>query len=390
MHEVTERVKDAATFFEQQAPESDKLGRLTDGEAQKLREAGVVRMLQPKEFGGYESHPAEFYETVMEIGLHSPPAGWIAGVVGVHPFEFGQLELKVQQEVWGEDPDTWTASPYAPLGRARPVEGGYLFSGRWPFSSGSDHCEWAILGGMVTDQEGKVGTPPEIRHFILPRPDYEILEDSWQVMGLAGSGSKDVVVKDAFIPEYRTVVADKMNSGWYAEQNRPGHPLYKLPFGVMFPGAIAASTLGICEGAINQFVEYTRGRVTVAGVKTAQDPFHVEAVSVALADMSASRRQFLGDITDLYDHVVRGGDITMSMRLEIRRNQVRAVRRVVDAVDNLFNHAGGHSIWLDQPMQRYWRDMHAGMNHVCNVAEPMHLAWGQEFFGGQTPAGVLA
>jgi alkylation response protein AidB-like acyl-CoA dehydrogenase len=158
----------------------------------------------------------------------------------------------------------------------------------------------------------------------------------------------------------------------------------------MFPGAINASTLGICEGTIQRFVEYTRTRVTVAGNKTAQDPFHVEALSVALADLDASRRQFLGEITDLYDHVLQGGEITMAMRLAIRRNQVRAVRRVVDSIDNLFNHAGGHAIWLDQPMQRFWRDMHAAMGHVCNVAEPMYLAWGQEFFQGKVPAGVLA
>jgi alkylation response protein AidB-like acyl-CoA dehydrogenase len=158
----------------------------------------------------------------------------------------------------------------------------------------------------------------------------------------------------------------------------------------MFPGAIAASTLGICEGAIGAFIAYTRSRVTVGGVKTAQDPFHLEALSVALADMSASRRQLLGDTRDLYDYAAHGGEITMSMRLEARRNQVRAVRRVVDAVDDLFNHAGGHSIWLDQPMQRFWRDMHAGMNHVCNVAEPMYLAYGQELFSGQVPAGVMA
>lgn len=390
MHETTERIKDLADFFEEHAQESDRLGRLSDGEAQKLRETGVIRLLQPKEFGGYESHPVEFFEAVMEVGLHSPPSGWIAGVVGVHPFEFGQLNHKVQEEIWAEDPDTWAASPYAPLGRARPVEGGFLFSGRWPFSSGTDHCDWAILGGMVTDQDGNVGTPPEVRHFILPRGDYEIIQDSWQVMGLAGSGSKDVEVKDAFIPEYRTVIAEKMANGWYAEQHQPQHPLYALPFGVMFPGAIAASTLGIAEGAIAQFVARTRDRVTMGGIKTAQDPFHLEALSVAMADMSASRRQFLGDINDMYDYTCHGGQVTIAMRLEARRNQVRAVRRVVDAVDNLFNHAGGHAIWLDQPMQRYWRDLHAAMGHICNVAEPMHTAWGQEFFSGQVPAGVLA
>ena len=390
MHEVTQQVRDNADFFREHALESDRLGRLSDAEAQKLRDICLIRMLQPLKYNGMETSPTDFFEAVMEVGRYSPPAGWIAGVVGVHPFEFGQLDPRVQDEVWGKDPDTWTASPYAPLGRARPVEGGYIFNGRWSFSSGTDHCDWCILGGMVTDQDGNVGTPPEVRHFILPRGDYEVLHDSWQVMGLGGSGSKDVVVKDAFIPEYRTVVAEQMQNGWYAEQYQPGSPLYALPFGVMFPGAINASTLGICEGAIDQFVEYTRKRTNFAGAKTSQDPFHIEAIAVALAEMSASRRQFLGDITDLYEFSCNGGKITMPMRLEIRRNQVRAVRRVVDAIDNLMNHAGGHAIWLDQPMQRFWRDMHAAMGHVCNVAEPMYLAYGQELFTGQVPAGVMA
>lgn len=389
MHEVTERVKKLADYFEEQAPKSDELGRLTDGEAQALREAGVIRLLQPKEYGGYESHPAEFFDTVIEVGSHSPPAGWIAGVVGVHPFEMAQMDPRLQEEFWGEDPDVWAASPYAPTGRARQVEGGFLFNGRWSFSSGTDHCKWIILGGIVTDDDGQVGAPPDVRHFVLPRKDYEILDGSWEVMGLKGSGSKDIIVKDAFIPEYRVVVGAKMAEGWYARENRPGHPLYALPFGVMFPGAIIASTLAMCEGALGQFIAYTRQRVTVAGVKTAQDPFHQAALGEASADISASRRQLLGDISDMYDHVRHGGEITMKMRAENRKNQVRASRRAVNAVDNLFNHAGGHSIWLDQPMQRFWRDVHAGMNHVCNVAEPMYVAYGNELFGAPIPAGAL-
>lgn len=390
MHEVTERVKKLADLLEEQAPLSDALGRLTDIEAQAIREAGVVRMLQSKEFNGYEAHPAEFFETVLEVGSHSPPGGWIAGVVGVHPFEFSQLDRRVQEEIWGEDPDTWVASPYAPSGRAKRVDGGYIFNGRWSFSSGTDHCDWVILGGIVTDDNGQVGTPPDVRHFLLPRPDYEILHDSWEVMGLRGSGSKDVVVKDAFIPEHRVVNAAEMGDGTYARKNQPGHPLYAIPFGVMFPGTINASTLAMCEGALAQFINYTRKRVQVmTGAKVSQDPFQLDALGEASADIESSRLQLLNDITEMYDHAARGGEITISMRAAIRKNQVRAVRRAVNAVDNLFNHAGGHSIWLDQPMQRFWRDVHAGMNHICNVAEPSYVAYGNELFGAPLPAGAM-
>ena len=118
-------------------------------------------------------------------GSHDPSAGWVAGVVGVHPHELAHGDRRVQEEVWAKDPDTWVASPYAPMGRARPVEGGYIFNGRWNFSSGTDHCQWVMIGGLVTDQEGNV-TDPAAVHFLLPRSDYEIVEDSWDVMGLRG------------------------------------------------------------------------------------------------------------------------------------------------------------------------------------------------------------
>jgi 3-hydroxy-9,10-secoandrosta-1,3,5(10)-triene-9,17-dione monooxygenase len=389
MHEVTERVKKLADYFEEHAAESDELGRISDGEADVLRTSGVVRLLQPKEYSGYEAHPAEFFETVLEVGAHSPAAGWVSGVVGVHPFEIAMMDPRVQEEIWGEDPDTWAASPYAPLGRATKVDGGYVLNGRWPFSSGTDHCRWIILGGIVTDDDGQVGMPPDVRHFVLPRSDYEILHDTWNVVGLQGSGSKDVVVRDAFLPEYRVVGHQKMNDGWYAEQNRPGHPLYAIPFGVMFPGAIVTSTLAMCEGALGAFVAYTRQRITVGGSKTSQDPFHLATLGEASADIAAGRRQLLGDITDMYEYAKAGGEITLSMKLENRRNQVRLSRRAVDAVDRIFAHAGGGSLHLNQPMQRFWRDVHAGMVHVCNVAEPMYVAYGLDLFGNPIPPGTM-
>ena len=230
MHEVLERVAKAAPVLAAEAGESDELGRLTDAAAKTLRDTGLVRLLQPTEHAGYESHPNDFLEAVMAVGVAMPSAGWIAGVVGVHPWEIALMDPKLQEEIWGDDPDTWTASPYAPMGRARPVDGGFLFTGQWPYSTGTDFCDWVILGGMVTGDDGQPLMPPDIRHFVLPRPDYEIVEGSWRVMGLQGTGSKDVRMTDVFVPDYRVVEASKMMSGFY-ETRQPGKPLYTLGFG---------------------------------------------------------------------------------------------------------------------------------------------------------------
>lgn len=204
MGELVDRVEELAEFFTLQAEESDTLGLLPDQTAKALRELGVVRALQPKDLGGTQSHPREFFEAVLAIGNRAASAGWVASVVGVHSFELAQGTRELQEEIWGEDPDTWVASPYAPIGRARRSDGGWIFSGRWPFSSGTDHCSWVVLGGMLTDDDGGV-RPDGLRHFIIPRSDYTVLHDSWNVMGLQGTGSKDVVIDHAFVPDHRII-----------------------------------------------------------------------------------------------------------------------------------------------------------------------------------------
>ena len=389
MSSVLERIDALSTFLEDQAEEADQLGRMPDETARRLREAGVMRMLQPKDFGGMESSPVDFFEAVLRIGSHAGSAGWVSGVVGVHPFEIGVGTRAVQEEIWGEDPDTWIASPYAPFGRARPVEGGYVFSGRWPFSSGTDLCQWIVLGGMVTDQEGAVAGPDAVRHFILPRADYEILADSWQVVGLRGTGSKDVVIQDAFVPAHRVIDPADLESGAAAERaGRGDAPLYRMPFHVMFAGTIAAGTLALAEGALGAFVAYSRSRKTRAGHQVSQDPHQLASLGGAAADVQASRVQFLGDMRRLWDLAQANRPIDLALRAEVRRNQVRAVRRSVDAVDRLMAHAGGASMRIDNPIQRFWRDAHTGLAHAANVADPIYAAYGLNLYGRPMPPGT--
>lgn len=391
MHEVIERLESLAESFEEQAEEADRLGQLPGTTVKQLRKAGAIRLLQPREFGGYEAHPADFFKAVFEVGSHSASAGWVCGVVGIHPWQLSQIDHRAQTEIWGEDPDTWVASPYAPMGRARKADGGYRLTGRWSFSSGTDACDWVILGGMLADDDGEALVPPQMRHFILPRADYEIIADSWEVMGLKGSGSKDIQVTGAFVPDYRVLDPEPFQDGSMARASgRDGNPLYLLPFSTMFPGAIVASTLGIAEGALAAFVRYTRDRVSVRGDKMANDPFQLAALSTAAADIRASQLHVVDDVSRLYDQVAAGGTLTMEQRVEVRRNQVRATARAVDAVDALFNHAGGTSIRLSNPLQRFWRDLHAARNHLCNVAEPLYLAAGQCAFGLPVPPGTMA
>ena len=139
------------------AESNERLGRLDDAAAKLLRDTGVIRMLQPAKYGGAEAHPRDFAETVMRIASLDGSTGWVAGIVGVHPWEMAMCDPQVQDEIWGEDHDTWIASPYAPMGILRPVDGGYVFNGRWQFSSGTDHCDWIFLGRVHGRRRGQPG-----------------------------------------------------------------------------------------------------------------------------------------------------------------------------------------------------------------------------------------
>jgi len=387
MSAATDRVAPVADILEKDAANCDRLGQLTPVTEDALRATGVVKMLQPKDFGGTEGHPTEFMETVVEVASHSPAAGWVAGVVGVHPHEVALGDRRMQAEIWGEDPETWIASPYAPMGRARPVEGGYVFNGRWPFSSGTDLCQWVTIGGFITEADGETISDRRARHFVLPRSDYEIVADSWQVVGLKGTGSKDLIVRDAFVPSYRVIDTLEIDEGTAGAGTGREDPLYAMPRNVMFSGAISAATLGICKGMLHAFVDLTRTRDGRFG-KSSLDPFQLAALGEAAADIDASIRHFLSDIDRCYDICAAGGPTPLSLRAEVRRNQVRATNRAAAAADKLFAIAGGVSLRENLPLERLWRDSQSAIHHVQNVQDPIMHAWGLDFFGHPIPPSV--
>lgn len=251
METISDRIEAASERLRDAHLEAEELGQLPDRTAADLREIGVIRMLQAKEFGGEESHPADFLRAVIDIASHNGPAGWVSGVVGLHAWEVSQMPLGVQQQIWGENPDTWVASPYTPIGRAVPVDGGYRFSGKWSFSSGTDHCQWIYLGGLRVQEDGTTEHHTKALHFLLPRKDYTIVDGSWDTVGLAGTGSKDIIVDDAFVPTDNVVALDDLFHGVQADRI-PGRDstLYRMPYSAMFPAVITGGTLGLAKGAL--------------------------------------------------------------------------------------------------------------------------------------------
>ena len=386
---VLDQVVAMADQLREQAAEAERIGRLTDDTVKFMKAAGLIRLLQTKSYRGFEAHPREFAETVMATAALDPAAGWIVGVVGVHPYQLAYADPKVAAEIWADDVDTWMASPYAPQGVAKPVDGGYIFNGRWQFSSGTDHCDWIILGAFLGDAEGKPVMPPQMLHMILPRKDYEIVEDSWNVVGLRGTGSKDVIVKDAFVPAYRTMDATKVMDGTAQREAGMTEPLYLMPWSTMFPLGISAATIGIAEGALAAHLDYQRERVGAMGTAIKDDPYVMHAIGEAAADINAARQELLTNADRIYDIVAAGKEVSFADRAAGRRTQVRAVWRAVSAVDEIFARSGGNAARMDKPLQRYWRDMHVGHLHAIHVPGTTYHAAALSSLGIDPPEGPL-
>lgn len=383
--DVAGRIRAFGPELAELAWENERLGKLSNRSAEILRTAGLMRLLQPPEHGGLGGTPAEFVEAVMAAASFDGSAGWVGGVVGVHPWQVSLLDRRVASEIWGDNQDTWIASPYTPSGIAEPVEGGYKLSGRWQFSSGTDHANWLFLGALAGNGQGKPAMPPRMLHVILPRSDYTILDDTWDVIGLLGTGSKDVVVQDAFIPEHHVIEYETVVSGTAAERFGVTDPIYRLPFSVIFPVGITAAIIGMAEGALAAHGDHQRDRVSAAGGKIRDDPYSAYFTGEAASEVQASRVQLLDGINWAYDRVLAGDEISFEDRSRIRRNQVRCAWRAVAAIDAVYARSGGNSSRRTNPIQRFWRDAHVGLNHFIHVPGSVYHANALTQYGVEVP-----
>ncbi|MFG2620124.1 3-hydroxy-9,10-secoandrosta-1,3,5(10)-triene-9,17-dione monooxygenase oxygenase subunit [Streptomyces sp. NPDC048507] len=377
--DVLDAVRALAPALRERAPEAEALRKVPEESIKELADTGFFRLLQPRAHGGRAAHPGLFYAAVKEIAKACGSTGWVSSVVGVHPWHVALYDPRAQQEVWGEDRDARICSSYAPTGKVTPVTGGFTLSGRWHFSSGCDHTEWALLGGLVTDAEGR---PVDMRTFLVPRSQYTI-DEVWDTVGLRGSGSNDITVEEVFVPEHRA-----LSFGPVTALSVPGHaqnpePVYRLPYASVFTTTISTPLVGIAEGAYEAHLAATRARIRVSyGQQVAEDPFAQVRIARAASDIDASWLQLQRNIADLYALAERGEPLPVTLRTRARRDQVLATERCVAAVDLLMENAGGSAQRTGpNPLQRAWRDAHTGRGHAANDPERALVLFGQGALG---------
>ncbi|HET9731138.1 MAG TPA: flavin-dependent monooxygenase [Acidimicrobiales bacterium] len=375
--QVLERVRELTPLIRERAAGAEQERRLPEESVKELKESGLMRLLQPKRYGGYEADPRVFYEALLAIAGACGSTGWVTGVVGVHPWQIALFPDRVQAEVWGDDPDTWVSSSYMPGGRLTPTDGGFTLNGRWSFSSGCDHCRWAILGVILDRGDGGA---PSMWNVLIPRTDYRI-EDVWHTMGLCGTGSNDIIVEDLFVPEHRTIDLVKMFSWESPGLEVNTSPLYRLPFATMFSNAITGAIIGMAEGILAENLEYTKARVSKSWGKATEDPYTVAALGRAASEVDACRSHLMRNIGDMYETATAGGEVTVEMRSRARRDQVQGTARAIAAIDEIFDRSGAGTIMLANPIQRLWRDAHAGRHHTVNSIDRSLHSYGMTAMG---------
>jgi 3-hydroxy-9,10-secoandrosta-1,3,5(10)-triene-9,17-dione monooxygenase len=359
--ELLARARALVPVLRERAPRAEALRRLPDETIADLHASGLFRVLQPARVGGSELPFRSLFELTAVIGEGCGSTAWVLANLAAHHWLLGMWHPEAQEEIWGQSPDILISSALIfARGRARRVPGGYRLSGRWPFSSGIDPSSWNMFGAIVADEETGASEP---RMLLVPAADYTVI-DTWHVIGLAGTGSKDVEVDDMFVPAYRSLSTERIRGGPNrGSEVNPG-VLYKLPAVSLFAFAIAGVLLGIARGAIDHYAQTTRTRLSAYSGKNLADFTNLQirlAEATALAD--AAEAIVLRDCDEATRITEAGIVPSLEQRARYRRDGAYAAMMCTRAVDLLFTATGGGAIYAQNPIQRAFRDVHAANAH---------------------------
>jgi alkylation response protein AidB-like acyl-CoA dehydrogenase len=348
--------------------------------AQAMAQAGLFQLYLPRSIGGPEVPPLTAFRAIEALSKIDGSVGWCAMIGTAVSLFMGWLPPAISRELFGQPPDARIAGSVRPEGQAYPVEGGYRVSGQWNFASGVHHANWLFCSCKIMQgaqpQQTATGTPLT-RTMLVPAAAATIV-DTWSVVGMCGTGSHDFVVEDVFVPAAHSLSL--------AEAPQEAGLLYH-PRLMMINAWVptAGNALGIARGAIDTFIDLATHHGSTMSTTLLRDrPLVQTRVAEAEAVLSAARAYLMDAVAQAWqamhtDTANPGREIAQA-RLAITHSMQEAVR----AVDMVFHAAGTHAVYRKCPLERYFRDVHAAMQHAAGL--PMHIENAGKVFLGLRPA----
>jgi alkylation response protein AidB-like acyl-CoA dehydrogenase len=365
------------------APDTEQQRRLPADLAAELAQAGLFRMLVPKSLGGAETDVATLFNTLEQLGRADAATGWCVMIGGTTALISAWLPMEHAREIWF-DPNVITGGVFAPMGRAAVEGGDYLVSGRWAWGSGSANCSW-LLGGAVIMDGGEMrrlpSGAPDHRMMVMRRAEVELI-DTWDALGMRGTGSGDLAAKDVRVPQSRSV-------SFITDTPREAGPLYRFaPFGLLALG-IAAVASGNALGALDDLKALAVAKKGQGSSRSLAERGVVQAdFAVAQADLDAARALVHAEIATAWDRVVAGDALELSVRARLRLAATRLTQVSARVAAKMHELAGGTSVYASHPLNRRFRDAHVATQHVMVAPPTLELA-GRVMLGLPADASML-
>jgi alkylation response protein AidB-like acyl-CoA dehydrogenase len=355
--------RELAPVLRERASDTEKARRVPAETDRAFREAGFYRTLQPARFGGYEMDYGIQTRLADELGRGCASSAWVMSITAIHAQMLGMFPAEPQDALWDDNPDATVATSFLPRkAEVEAVKGGWRVSGRWGFSSGVDHTQAVLL--MLSAPQGDRKTAG----FAFFKKDDYAVEDTWYAAGLSGTGSNDIVVTDAFLPEPHFLPAMLTRGGETpGSAVNPGH-LFRMPLFAVFPYNLIGPALGAAQGAMDAIVAEMTGRSSVAHQKLAEQQSVQMRIAEASAEVDAARALVMRHLQQINDMARAGESPHMALRTLYRRDLGFAAKMCVSALERVFPLVGGQGLAPGHPIQRAWRDVHA-------IAQHLGLTW---------------
>jgi alkylation response protein AidB-like acyl-CoA dehydrogenase len=370
--ELVERASALVPALRTRAAAANAARQVPQETIDELKRSGLLRLLQPKAYGGLERDYVDFIDVIRALTQGCASSAWVYGVLTEHSWVLASYGEAAQREVWGADATAMSCASLVPTGNGERAAGGVRITGKWPFASGCDHAQWAVLGALVAGPDGK----RSVQDCLVPIGTLAIADD-WHVLGLAATGSKTLVADDVFVPEHRVLPHEALAAGRAPGRDvHPGMTLCRMPRSFIASLTLVAVLLGLAQRAVDAFADYTGGRS--AGGRRAADS---EIVQLTLAEAAAEAdtalllaRRTAIDNTRL---VAAGETVSQERLLTARRDIAFAVKLARQAIDRLYALCGAHAIYDGAPLQLAFRDAHAASAHLFLKWEIGALPYGK-------------